>query len=589
MPSRSKIKTAGKPYIIEVFMNWMAQFLAMILPTNLSLIAGRGSAKTTEIQVVRLIAMIYDMPGAPAAWVADTFTNLQTNVLPMVLEGLERKGYKEGTHFIIEKEPPKFTDKECEDLDDWLKPHFWKPFNKIVSYKRTIIFFSGFNITFGSLDRPASLAGRSYVHVFGDEAKYFPEEKIANLLKAVRGYRVQFGHSPFYRGRTFTTDMPNTSNVGEYDWIFKDMKNMDKAMVMTVYKTALVVNEATQEFIAARERFMQTHSDADRKEYRNKLRTLNRWRADWYELRKLPKARTVFLLASSYVNVDILSLEWFEDAMATQLSDVKAAILSMPPRLEAGMRFYANLGERHFYDDGNILSIQNSFGLRETENCTVLRHLNPKRALDAGMDFGNMNSMVVAQDDGHTLRCLKTFYVLPPAFLRELADAFLAYFAQHEEKTLNLYYDRAGNNYRKQKEDLASKIKAAIEKDGAGRNTGWTVVLKSKFQGNIAQADEYVFMQELLSGRNKRLPAIRIDSYNCRPLKASLEGARTRKTDKGIIAKDKRSEKLAPERLPMESTNMSDAFKYLTMRKAWIAAARGRASSDGEVDIDVLI
>lgn len=589
MPSRSKIKTAGKPYIIEVFMNWMAQFLAMILPTNLSLIAGRGSAKTTEIQVVRLIAMIYDMPGAPAAWVADTFTNLQTNVLPMVLEGLERKGYKEGTHFIIEKEPPKFTDKECEDLDDWLKPHFWKPFNKIVSYKRTIIFFSGFNITFGSLDRPASLAGRSYVHVFGDEAKYFPEEKIANLLKAVRGYRVQFGHSPFYRGRTFTTDMPNTSNVGEYDWIFKDMKNMDKAMVMTVYKTALVVNEATQEFIAARERFMQTHSAADRKEYQNKLRTLNRWRADWYELRKLPQARTVFLLASSYVNVDILSLEWFEDAMATQLSDVKAAILSMPPRLEAGMRFYANLGERHFYDDGNILSIQNSFGLRETENCTVLRHLNPKRALDAGMDFGNMNSMVVAQDDGHTLRCLKTFYVLPPAFLRELADNFLTYFAQHEEKTLNLYYDRAGNNYRKQKEDLASKIKAAIEKDGAGRNTGWTVVLKSKFQGNIAQADEYVFMQELLSGRNKRLPAIRIDSYNCRPLKASLEGARTRKTDKGIIAKDKRSEKLAPERLPMESTNMSDAFKYLTMRKAWIASARGRASSDGEVDIDVLI
>ncbi len=589
MPSRSKIKTAGKPYIIEVFMNWMAQFLAMILPTNLSLIAGRGSAKTTEIQVVRLIAMIYDMPGAPAAWVADTFTNLQTNVLPMVLEGLERKGYKEGTHFIIEKEPPKFTDKECEDLDDWLKPHFWKPFNKIVSYKRTIIFFTGFNITFGSLDRPASLAGRSYVHVFGDEAKYFPEEKIANLLKAVRGYRVQFGHSPFYRGRTFTTDMPNTSNVGEYDWIFKDMKNMDKAMVMTVYKTALVVNEATQEFIAARERFMQTHSDADHKEYQNKLRTLNRWRSDWYELRKLPAARTVFLIASSYVNVDILSLEWFEDAMATQLSDVKAAILSMPPRLEAGMRFYANLGERHFYDDGNILSIQNSFGLRETENCTVLRHLNPKRALDAGMDFGNMNSMVVAQDDGHTLRCLKTFYVLPPAFLRELADAFLAYFAQHEEKTLNLYYDRAGNNYRKQKEDLASKIKAAIEKDGAGRSTGWTVVLKSKFQGNIAQADEYVFMQELLSGRNKRLPAIRIDSYNCRPLKASLEGARTRKTDKGIIAKDKRSEKLAPERLPMESTNMSDAFKYLTMRKTWIAAARGRASSDGEVDIDVLI
>ena len=574
MPNRAKIKTGEKPYVAEVLMNWLAQFLAMILPTNLALIAGRGSAKTSEIQVERLIAMMYDMPGAPAAWVADTFTNLQANVLPTVLEGLERKGYRENTHFIIEKQPPEYSDKECEDLPQWLRPHFWKPFNKIVSYKRTIIFFTGFNLTVGSLDRPASLAGRSYVHVFGDEAKYFPEEKIANLLKAVRGYRVQFGRSPFYRGRTFTTDMPNTSNVGEYDWIFKDLKNMDKEMVLTLYKTALVVNEATQEYIAAKERFMQTRTDEDRKEYRNKLRTLNRWYADWYELRKHPKARTVFLLASSYVNVDILSLEYLEDAMSTQLADVNAAILSMRPSLEAGMRFYANLGERHFFDDGNILSVQNAFGLRDREDCSVLRYLDPKRALDVGMDFGNMQSMVVAQDDGHILRCLKTFYVLPPAFLRELADDFLAYFAQHKEKTINLYYDRAGNNYRRQKEDLASKIKEAIERDADGKRTGWKVILKSRNQGNIGQADEYVYMQELLSGRNPHLPAILIDTYNCRPLKASLEGAKTRKTDKDQIAKDKRSEKLPPERLPMESTNMSDAFKYLVMRKTWVALTR---------------
>lgn len=586
MPSRAKIKPGEKPYISEVLMNWLAQFLAMILPTNLSVIAGRGSAKTSEIQVERLLAMIYDMPGAPAAWVADTFTNLQANVLPTVLEGLDRKGYKEGTHFVIEKEPPRFTEKECEDLPEWLRPHFWRPFNKIVSHKRTIIFFTGFNITFGSLDRPASLAGRSYVHVFGDEAKYFPEEKIANLLKAVRGYRVQFGNSPFYRGRTFTTDMPNPSNVGEYDWIFKDLKNMDKDMVLLLYKTAIVVNEATQEYVVAKERFTKTHSEEDWREYQNKLRTLNRWRADWYELRKHPKARTVFLLASSYVNVDVLSLEYFEDAMATQLSDVKAAILSMPPRLEAGMRFYANLGERHFYDDGNILSVQNSFGLRDREDCSVLRYHNTKRALDVGMDFGNMQSMVVAQDDGHTLRCLKTFYVLPPAFLRELADEFLAYFARHEEKTVNLYYDRAGNNFRRQKEDLATKIKNAIERDANGRTTGWKVILKSRNQGNIGQADEYIYMQELLSGRNHRLPAILIDTYNCRPLKASLEGAKTRKTDKDQIAKDKRSEKLPIERLPMESTNMSDAFKYLVMRRSWVALARGN-SRELRVDLSI--
>ena len=159
------------------------------------------------------------MPGAPCVWVADTFSNLSANILPAVLEGLERKGFREGVHYIVEKEPPTFTDREKENLPDWLKPHFWKPFNRLVSYKRTIIFFTGMNIRFGSLDRPSTLAGASYVYVFGDEAKYFKEEKISNLMKAVRGYRAQYGTSVFYRGCSFTTDMPDTSHVGEDDWI----------------------------------------------------------------------------------------------------------------------------------------------------------------------------------------------------------------------------------------------------------------------------------------------------------------------------------------------------------------------------------
>ncbi len=86
-------------------MNWFAQFCAMIMPNSLRVVAGRGTAKTTEIQVERLIEVVYDMPGAPVAWAADTFANLTANVLPMVFEGLERKGYREGTHYLVEKQP----------------------------------------------------------------------------------------------------------------------------------------------------------------------------------------------------------------------------------------------------------------------------------------------------------------------------------------------------------------------------------------------------------------------------------------------------------------------------------------------------
>lgn len=219
MGSRAKIKAPErKPYVDLQFANWFSQFCAMIMPRKLRIVAGRGSAKTTEIQVERLIEMVYDMPGAPVAWVADTFANLTANVLPMVFEALERKGFREGVHYVVEKQPPAFTEKECADLQEWLKPHFWKPYNKIISHKRTIIFFTGLNITFGSLDRPASLAGRSYVHILGDEVKYFPETKIGNLLKARRGYRIQFGHSPLYMGkpsqRTCRTPAIRASMIG---------------------------------------------------------------------------------------------------------------------------------------------------------------------------------------------------------------------------------------------------------------------------------------------------------------------------------------------------------------------------------------
>src|SRR5690606_37895293 len=138
---------------------------------------------------------------------------------------LERKGLRENVHYVVGKQPPKYSEDEKPDLPSHIRRHFWEPKNKIVTYKHTLIFFTGFNLTFGSLDRPASLAGRSYVHVFGDESKYFPEHKIANILKAVRGFKIEYGDSVFYRGRTFTTDMPNTANVGEHDWIIRQARS----------------------------------------------------------------------------------------------------------------------------------------------------------------------------------------------------------------------------------------------------------------------------------------------------------------------------------------------------------------------------
>jgi len=512
------------------------------------------------------------MPGAPLVWVADTYSNLRQNVLPSLLEGLERKGWLEGKHFVIERKPPTYTIEECKNLPDWLRPHFWKPFNRVASYTHTIIFFTGTNITFGSLDRPSTLAGRSYVHIFGDEVKFFKEAKIAQLTKAIRGYRMQYSHSPFYRGHTFTTDMPDTRNVGEYNWILKQGQKMKPKAIMLLLRASIILNEVTQEWVRAIE-------DDDTAEAVKKEKLVKLWRHKTYTIRKSVDAQTFFWIASSYINVDVLTPEYFKDEFETNLSDINTAILSMKPSLEAGDRFYAALSSRHFFDDGNDPTMADSFGLRDDEDCTILKHLRPDKTLECGVDFGNMNSMTFGQQIGQDYKILKTIYTLTPSWLRELADEFIRYWQPHEHKVLHMYYDRAGNNYRGAKQDLATKLKKHIELDSKGRRTGWKVILMSLNQGNIPIHEEYTFMMELMSDQNKHLPRLSIDQYNAKPLKASLEMAPPTRNDKGFIVKVKKSEKLEIHRLPLESTNFSDSFKYLMMRTSWRRAAKSRSGT----------
>lgn len=535
------------------------------------MVAGRGSAKTTDIQVERLIEMVYDMPGAPVVWVADTYSNLQKNVLRTVEEGLKAKGLIEGIHYVKGRKPPEFSASEIPDLPPNIREHFWKPYNKLSTYQHTLIFFTGLNITFGSLDRPASLAGGNYVHVFGDEAKYFREDRVLNLQKAIRGMRVKYGHSVFYRGRTFTTDMPNTDNIGEHDWILKRSEGMNHQALLLALKCAMITNEAAQEYIAACE-------SGDREEITKKKRVWMRWVERWVAARTYKEAHTLFYIASSYVNVDILTPDWFNDAFTENFIDSKTTVLSLKPKPEQGELFYANMGERHFYQDGADPAWSMRFGLTDEEDCRILKYHQLNRAIDIGVDFGNMISMSMAQMCGEVYRIQKFLYTLSPEWIREIADKFLEFYRPHREKTINFYYDRAANNYKKAGQDLATQLKKALEKDKDGKPTGWKVILMSEGQGNIGQMEEFNFMQELFSGHHKKLPKVMIDFYHCKPLRSSLELAKIRKrTDRGktIITKDKRSEQLPIHRLPLESTNPSDSFKYLMMRKVWRSLVRG--------------
>lgn len=589
MSYRKKVNEAQTAAATVQYQNKFAQIVSLVRARKTFIEYGRGAAKTTDIICELILDLIQELPGAPIAWLADTFSNLTANVLPSVLEGLERKGLHEGIHFVIEQRPPEFTDKEKENLPAWLKPHFWTPVNHMVSYKRTIIFYSGLNITFGSLDRPSTLAGRSYVFVIGDEAKYFRPEQVANLLKAVRGYP-QYRHSPLYRGQLFTSDVADPSHVGEYAWMNLEAKNVDIEAIMLVMKAGLVYNEALHEAVAAKDEWLKTGAEKDRLSYINKLKTASRWRERWMKTRKDPRADTFYFRASSFVNADILGTDWFEDAIASGLPDLKTSVLSMRTTIESGDRFYANLSSRHFYFDGINEAEYDKVGLQEEPDSRILRYCNPSLPLRLGVDFGNMCSMTIGQnqkdDRGkNIMRILKFIYTLAPEYVDDLGRKFRRFFAPMANKVVYLFYDRAGNAYKQVGKDQVSQLKRAIERDESGRPTGWTVQLMNRRQGDIRQTEEYNFMQVLMGENNPRLPLLRIDAYQAKELKLSLERART-KVKNGVVYKDKSSERLEIIRLPKESTNPSDSFKYLMMIPEWREAVKGgHAVAPGNLDI----
>jgi len=546
------------------YTNWLAMLIQMIKPANLYLIGGRGVAKSTDIIAKRSIDIIYDMPRASFSFVSDTYVNLMTNIVPSVLLGWEREQFYEGIHYIVDKPP----------LPGWDLPYL-----KTFSYKHTISTFNGCKFFMHSLDRPSTNAGISTVHHFGDEAKYLKESKLSKLKPALRGDAHLYSHSHYFMGQTYCTDMPNPI-LGEDPWILEMEKNMDKDLMMLILKAAIILNDIELELYRAQEN----------KAPESKLKTINRNKARW--LKRIFKARqdsTFFYVVSSFANADILTLKYFTNLLESlTFEEFKTAVLSIKALLEKGAMFYGNMAARHFYTDGIDYDYYDKYGLRDNikQTSAGLKYIRANELVEAGYDAGNMMSLVIGQSQGDTYRVLKNIYTLSPEWIRQLADKFLLFFETHKQKTLHLYYDRSAGAYRKAKQDLATKLKQAIEVDDKGSKTGWKVSLMSIGQGNITHQEEYDLMSELMGETNRRLPKLLIDQYNCKELKSSLELAPLTKDSKGQIKKDKRSEKLASHRLPLESTNMSDGFKYLMCRKNYLRLVKAnRKINVGDVQI----
>ena len=556
-PGQKKMELNNKAESTDIrYASWIKMMVDLIKPKNLYIVGGRGVAKSTEILADRIIDVVYDMPRANFAFISDTYANLLTNIIPQIIVGWQRKKFIENYHYCLDKEPP---------------AHWTKPYTPCPSHKHTISIFNGGKIYLKSLDRPSINAGISIAHMFGDEAKYLKRQKLNKALPTLRGDAILLQKSSFFMGQSFLTDMPNTAH-GEDDWILSMADKMDKQQIQNILQCAIVVNEINIEIYESKLNGSSTTA-------------LELQLQVWQQrLLKLRYESSFFYVVSTLANIDILTLTYLQNQLESMdIEEFKCSILSFKTALNQGERFYFNQGENNFFRDGYDYSYYDSYSLNQTvKACSkALRYVMPYKPLELGFDAGNMMSLVIAQEQGDCLRFLKSIYTLVPEFIQELALKFIDYFASHTNKVVFLHADRATNQYNKSKEDFANKLKRAIEWQD-NKPTGWNVTLMSVGARNVEHWQEYQLANIMLEGKNKSLPRILIDAYECKELKSSIELAPMEKV-KGRIQKVKKSEKLALPRLPMESTNMSDAFKAIICQTKYIRALKGISNSVGDV------
>ncbi|MFC4688670.1 hypothetical protein ACFO4P_17140 [Epilithonimonas pallida] len=539
------------------YASWLKTILDLMQPKNAFLILGRGTGKTTDFIAERSMDACYDMPHSYQALIGDTYTNILKNIAPALIEGWNRKGWREGLHYVVDEPPPS---------------HFKLPYKAPQTYKHTISTLYGNFFNYISMDTPSSGAGNSYQHGYIDEGKYIEKKRVDKMFPALRGDATLFGHSPFFRGLTVTTDYPNLLMPGEHDWILSKEKEMNRDQMNALLYISLELNEKRADLL-----------NAQRKRNHPLIKKLEKKVAELAVLHT--RARfdsTFFYIASSFVNLDILTLDFFKTTLAALgEEEFNTSVLSLKPEVEAGQKFYVALDpDKHIYDDGIYEEWYNRYNTGDSAETysTALRYCDSSRPLEIGVDFGDMCSIDVGQTKDNLVRGLKDFHTLAPQGPRELADQFLEFFKFHKLKRIELWGDRSGNANQATNRDWVSDLVRCLEYYPDGSETKWKVDVKTRGFGNISQQLEFLLVKAMMQGEIPGLPQIALDKYQMRHTISSMSVAKqvVKPNAKGIrqIHKDKSSEKLPLSKRPMNSTNLSDAFKYLVCRPQWIAILR---------------
>jgi hypothetical protein len=289
------------------------------------------------------------------------------------------------------------------------------------------------------------------------------------------------------------------------------------------------------------------------------------WFTDLEALAKKEPWKVLFVKAPAAVNKHNLSKEWFENMWDKRVSDMHydAEIRNIRPK-KVTNGFYPSLDpKKHYYRYAYDNDYLESLGVKAKKkdfNCRQDTDYMKSKPLIVSIDWGNIMTMTVSQDQGERYRNLKTFHVSSPKIIDDLIDEEFAPYYEDKKKSNNViefYYDRNGNN-----KQANARVTFAEQAINCFKRNGWKVIVKvRKGSENPPHNDKFIVLNYLLKyGGTQGLPSIEINENNCPDLIISLENAPALPGNKpNTIIKDKRSEK--SKTTPQEhATHFSDTF-----------------------------
>jgi hypothetical protein len=483
----------------------------------------------------RIKGIVGEMPRSKNAIEGETFEQVLTKTLPGVVESLEKLGYYEGVHYVLNRRPP---------------AKWERAYQPPAKYDNTMAWYNGTLFQILTEQREGSGRGLNLDSVTADEGLTLDKDKLQKgTIPASRGRRKEFMHSRYYH----SVHISSSKGFGKNDrWIADYGK----------YYAELGVNySALQNQIVKAELALIDSENADER------------RKIWKEILALKSnlkwfpSPTGFFYNEADVFDNIQNFGWQPlKVMRTTMTDLNflVEVLNMDYNgLETC--FYGSYSDlTHLYRAPNINFFENfDYDLKKVKewrpNSLKDTDLLSNLPIDISCDYGSVINCLVASQS-----YFNTDWILNGMFVkRELIDVlienFCEYYRFHKTKRVNYIFDHTAKpTHASSKVPYYEIVRNVLIKNG------WEVNLI-----DIGQAphhhEKHTLINLALSERDGRLNKIRFNQDNCGNLISSIKNAGIRQGKNGF-EKDKSGE-LGDILYREQATDFSDAFDTMIWYK----------------------